>query len=291
MSAARHDPWVRYGPWAFILIWASGYVVAKAAAPHADPLTFLVVRYLGVIVFMGLLAWIARAPWPDRTSTMHIAIAGIGIQAGYLGGVWVAVSQGMPAGIVALIVNLQPVVTAVCGPLIGEQVKARQWIGLALGFLGVALVVSTKLHGGAGLSASSVALALMALAAITGGTLYQKRMCPSFDVRAGQVIQFCASAVVTLPFAYGFERMHIDWSGPVVAAMLWSIFVLTGGGISLLFLMIRHGAATRVTSYLYLVPAVTAVMAWLLFGETFGPVGWMGMAVTILGVSLVISRR
>jgi drug/metabolite transporter (DMT)-like permease len=274
----------------FIVVWASGYVVAKLAAPHAEPLSFLVVRYLGVVVLMTLLAWLGRAPWPARRSELlHLALAGVAIQAIYLGGVWVAVAQGMPAGVAALIVNLQPVLTAVAGRLVGERVLPRQWLGLALGFAGVALVVSSKL-GTAGLAWPAVLLALLALAAITAGTLYQKRFVPHFDLRTGQVVQFAASVAVTLPFALAFESFRIEWNTQVIVAMLWSIFVLSGGGISLLFLMIRHGAATQVTSYMYLVPAVTALMAWAMFGERLGGAAVAGMIVTIAGVALVVRR-
>jgi drug/metabolite transporter (DMT)-like permease len=282
--------WIRLAPTLFIVIWASGYVVAKAAAPHAEPLSFLVVRYIGVIVLMTLLAWLARAPWPaNRTEVLHLAVAGIGIQAIYLGGVWVAVRQGMPAGLAALIVNLQPVLTAVAGRLIGERVLPRQWVGLVLGFAGVALVVSSKL-GTAGMGWAPVLLALLSLAAITAGTLYQKRFIPHFDLRTGQVVQFAASVVVTVPFVLAFEAFRIEWNVQVIAVMLWSILVLSGGGISLLFLMIRHGAATEVTSYMYLVPAVTALMAWAMFGERLGGPALLGMLVTIVGVALVVRR-
>lgn len=289
-AAAARPGWVRLAPFAFIVIWASGYVVAKAAAPYAEPLSFLLLRYAGVIVLMTLLATLARAPWPARrVDVLHLAVAGIGIQAIYLGGVWVAVRHGMPAGLAALIVNLQPVLTAVTERLVGEHVTVRQWTGLALGFAGVGLVVSSKL-GGAGMGWAPVALAVMALLAITAATLYQKRFIPHFDLRTGQVVQFGASAVVTLPFALAFESFHIEWNAQVVAALLWSILVLSGGGISLLFMMIRHGAATEVTSYLYLVPAVTAVMAWAMFGERLGGLAIVGMVVTIVGVALVVRR-
>lgn len=282
--------WLPAAPFLFIVIWSTGYVVAKAAAPHAEPLSFLLVRYIGVIALMAVLALIARAPWPARRlDVVHLAVAGIGIQAIYLGGVWVAVKHGMPAGVAALIVNLQPVLTAVAGGAIGERVRVRQWAGLALGLAGVALVVSNKL-GGAGMGWGPVLLAVLALLAITAGTLYQKRFMPTFDLRTGQVVQFAASVIVTLPFALAFESFRIDWNAPVVAAMVWSIVVLSGGGISLLFLMIRHGAATEVTSYMYLVPAVTALMAWAMFGERLGAVAVLGMVVTIVGVALVVRR-
>ncbi len=291
MTESAQSSLVRIAPWAFILIWSSGYVVAKAAAPYAEPLTFLLLRYSGVIALMGLLAIVARAPWPaNRRAVTHIAVSGIGIQAVYLGGVWVAVKHGMPAGVAALIVNLQPVLTAVAGRLVGERVSARQWLGLLLGFGGVALVVWTKVTT-TGMGFGVVLLAVIALFAMTAGTLYQKRFCPTFDLRTGQVIQFVVSVIVTLPFAFATESFHIEWNAQVLGALLWSILVLTGGGISLLFLMIRHGAATQVTSYLYLVPAVTAVMAWLMFGERLGPSAIAGMIVTIIGVALVVRQR
>ena len=290
MTGPRHARgWVRLAPALFILIWSSGYVVAKAAAPYAEPLTFLLLRYVGVIALMAALAWLAPARWPaSPAQVVHLAIAGIGIQAVYLGGVWVAVKHGMPAGMAALIVNLQPVLTAVAGPLIGERVRPLQWAGLVLGFVGVALVVWNKL--GAAMPPWTVALAVLSLLAITAGTLYQKRFVPAFDLRTGQVVQFAASAVVTLPFALAFESFSITWNLQVVAAMLWSVLVLTGGGISLLFMMIRDGRATQVTSYMYLVPAVTAIMAWAMFGERLGGVALAGMLVTIAGVALVVRK-
>ena len=291
MTSGADSPLVRSAPWAFIVIWASGYVVAKVAAPYAEPLTFLLLRYGGVILLMGSLAWLARAPWPSSwRAAGHIAVAGIGIQAVYLGGVWVAVKHGMPAGVAALIVNLQPVLTAVAGRFVGERVSARQWLGLALGFVGVALVVWTKVTT-TGMGVGVVLLAVVALLSMTAATLYQKRFCPHFDLRTGQVIQFTASVLVTLPFALATESFHIEWNAPVIGALLWSIFVLTGGGISLLFLMIRHGAATQVTGYMYLVPAVTALMAWAMFAERLGPTASVGMVVTIAGVALVVRQR
>jgi drug/metabolite transporter (DMT)-like permease len=280
---------LRAAPWLFIVIWASGYVVAKAAAPHAEPLSFLLVRYAGVVMLMLALAFAAQARWPSPRDTIHLAVAGIGIQAMYLGGVWVAVAQGMPAAVAALIVNLQPVLTAAAGRFVGERVVARQWIGLVLGLLGVALVVSTKMNL-QGMSAGVVALTVMSLLAMTGATLYQKRFIPAFDLRTGQAVQFTASFLVTLPFALAFEALRIEWNLASILAMAWSIVVLTGGGISLLFLMIRHGAATRVTSYMYLVPAVTALMAWLMFDERLSALAWLGMLVTIAGVALVVRR-
>ncbi len=286
-DAARALGWL--APAAFIFIWSSGYVVAKAAAPYADPLTFLAVRYAGVVLLMLALALAFRAQWPSRQDMLHIAIAGIGIQAIYLGGVWVAIRLGMAAGVAALIVNLQPVLVAALAPLVHESVNRRQWLGVALGFGGVVLVVWHKLAGAA-LSAGPVLLCVMALIGITAGTLYQKRRVPHFDLRTGQVVQFTASLLVTLPFAWAFEPMRIEWNAQVLAAMAWSIVVLTAGGISLMFYMLRHGQATAVTSTMYIVPSVTALMAWLMFGETLNAIAVGGMIVTLVGVYLVVRK-
>jgi drug/metabolite transporter (DMT)-like permease len=213
------------------------------------------------------------------------------MQAGYLGGVWVAISQGMPAGISALIVNLQPVLTAALAFLVHERVSKRQWLGVTLGFGGVVLVVWQKLMSATTPLLLPTLLCLFALLSMTGGTLYQKRHVPQFDLRAGQVIQAIASIAVTLPFVLAFESFRIDWNGSVILAMLWSVLVLTGGGISLMFMMLRQGRATTVTSYMYLVPAVTAMMAWAMFGELLPPLALLGMAVTLAGIWLVAGRQ
>jgi len=171
-----------------------------------------------------------------------------------------------------------------------ERVSRRQWLGVALGFGGVVMVVWQKvLLSGTPLLLPTL-LCLFALLAMTGGTLYQKRHVPQFDLRAGQAIQALASIVVTLPFALAFESFRIDWNAPVILAMLWSVLVLTGGGISLIFVMLRQRRATTVTSYMYLVPAVTALMAWSMFGETLSPLALAGMAVSLLGIWLVAGR-
>ncbi|HTD02432.1 DMT family transporter [Undibacterium sp.] len=285
-----HPPkYIHLAPYVFILIWASGYVVAKYGLPYAQPLTFLSLRYAGVLLFMGILAITMRAPWPARRAWPHIAIAGILMQACYLGGVWSAVKLGMPAGVAALIVNTQPVLTACLGPLIGEKTEGRQWLGLALGMLGVGLVVANKISV-IGLSAASILLAIFALLTMTVGTMYQKKKCPSFDVRTGQFIQFAASLILTFPLALYFESQAVLWTPQFFAALAWSVFVLSGVGISVLFVMIRHGEATKVTSYMYLVPPVTAGMAWLMFDERFTVTAMAGMVIAVAGVALVVKK-
>ncbi len=283
------NPLTRFVPALFIFIWATGYIVAKVAAPHAEPLTFLLLRNLGVVALMTTLAFAARAPWPTREEAWHLSVAALGINAIYLGGVWVAIKWGMPAGISALIVNVQPVLTAALAFFVGETVSRRQWLGVALGFGGVALVVWHKLTFAA-LPMGPVLLCVAALIGMTLGTLYQKRHVSQFDLRTGQAVQCAASFLVTLPVAFATESFQVAWNAPFFAALAWSIGVLSAGGVTLMFFMLRSGKATTVTSYMYLVPAVTALMAWAMFGETLTPAAIAGMFVTLFGVYLVAKK-
>lgn len=292
-SSVSGGRWVALMPPLFVLIWSTGFVVARYGLPYAEPLTFLLLRFIGVLAVLLPLVLIVRAPWP-RGQIFHIALAGILLQAGYLGGVWCAIKIGMPAGLSALIVGLQPILTAFAAPLVGETVRPRQWAGLFFGLAGVGLVVADKISL-AGLSSQSVALCVFALIAITSGTLYQKRFCPSFDLRTGTVIQFAASIVAVLPFALVLEDFalppaSVQWTPQFVAALLWSVLALSIGAIFLLFALIRKSAATQVTSLLYLTPPTTAVMAWLMFREAFSLTGVLGMAVAVAGVALVVRK-
>ncbi len=279
---------------AFIFVWATGYVVAKLAAKDAEALSFLIVRYLGVMVMMALLAVATGAKWPSRRDAMHIAVAGVMIQAIYLGGVWVSIRMGLSAGVAALIVNLQPVLTVCLAHWTGERVNGRQIAGVAIGFVGVMLVLYAKLSN---ISAQSLGwptlICFVALLGTTFGVLYQKRFVPHFDLRAGQAIQFAAATVATLPFAWAFESFSIRWTAEVIVAMAWSILVLSGVGITLMFYLLRTGSVTRLTSTMYVVPGLTAILAWLMFDEKLGGNVIAGMAVTLLGIYLVVapSRR
>ncbi len=274
----------------FVLIWSTGFIGARYGMPYAEPATFLVLRFGGVLAIMVPLVLALRVPWPSRRMTLHIAVAGVLIQGGYLLGVFEAIRQGMGAGLAALIVGLQPVLTAVLGSLVRERITGRQWFGLALGLAGVALVVGERLSL-SGLSVTSVAAAVGALLAITSGTLYQKRFAPVFDLRIGSVIQFGAALLLVGPVALLAETRDVEWSGPLVGALLWSVVALSLGATSLLFLLIQRGAATKVASLMYLTPAVTAVMAWLLFGEDVSLAMAAGMAVTAAGVAIMFRAR
>ncbi|WP_225870011.1 DMT family transporter [Glaciimonas sp. PCH181] len=280
-------------PLVFVLLWSTGFVVAKFGLPYAPPLTFLLLRFVGVLIVLMPLVIYLKAPWPVGR-IRHMAVAGVLLQAGYLAGVWCAIKMGMPAGLSALIVGMQPILTAISARWIGETVRPRQWIGLLLGLGGVALVVVAKISL-VGLSWESIALAMMALVSITAGTLYQKHHCPHFDLRTGTIIQFTASFVVILPFAIFYEHLTpslstVQWTTSFIGALLWSIFALSIGAIFLLFTLIRSSAATSVTSLLYLTPPTTAVMAWLMFGEVFNLLGIIGMMVAILGVAFVMKK-
>lgn len=248
-------------PALFVLIWSSGFIVAKFGLRYAPPLTFLEWRYAAALVLLLVAIRVARAPWPETCRhAAHIATAGVLVHAGYLGGVWCAINLGMPAGLAALIAGLQPVLTAFAGPWLGERVGVTQWIGLMLGLAGVALVLANKITL-IGLTAGSIALTVMALLCITAGTLYQKRFCPRFDLRTGTFLQYAASFIVTLPFALALEDGRVAWTPQMLLALGWSVIGLSFGAVFLLFVLIRRGAATRVVSLFYLTPPTTALMA------------------------------
>ncbi|MCJ0763816.1 DMT family transporter [Variovorax terrae] len=274
-------------PAVFVLIWSTGFIVARYGMPHAPPLSFLAVRYFLSVLCFAVWALLARAAFPaGLRQWQHLAVTGVLMHAGYLGGVWAAIKLGMGAGLVALLVGLQPVLTAVWVSSRGGQVSARQWGGLALGFAGLALVVWQKLGLGE-IHGLNFMLALGALLSITAGTLYQKRFVAPCDVRTASFVQLAAAFVVTLPLAL-WETEPMRWNAELAGAMAWSVLALTLGGSSLLYLLIQRGAATAVTSLLYLVPPCTALMAWLLFAEPITGFTVAGMALTAFGVSLVV---
>ena len=273
-----------------MLIWSTGFIVAKYGMPYTDPMTFLTLRFAGVLVVMLPLALWWRPQWPTRSAAGHIAVAGMLMHVGYLGGVWTAIKLGMPAGISALIVGLQPVLTAFLAARVAEQVSARQWLGLIFGFSGVAIVLSDKL-GFEGVTVWGVLLCFMALISFTAGTLYQKRFCPMFDLRAGTMIQYAASMVVTAVLMLAFEPMHVIWSNEMIGALVWSVLFLSIGAMSLWFVLLRQGAATRVSSLIYLTPPTVAVMAWILFDEALSLWVALGTLVTVIGVWLVTRTR
>lgn len=278
----------RIYPLLFVFLWSTGFIGAKYGLPYAEPLSFLFVRYLAVIALMTAIALLTRAPWLKAPMQwVHIGVSGLLVHAVYLGGVFIAIKQGLPAGITALVVGMQPLLTALgAGWLLGERVVGRQWLGLALGFVGVALVVSGKFGDTAALGPMLLP-ALCALLGITVGTLYQKRYCARFDLRTGSVIQFVPTALATLPVILLFDGFHVDWTGDFIFALAWLVLVLSIGAISLLNLLIRSGSAVNVASLFYLTPLSTALIAFLMFDEKLGWLAVLGMGLAVSGVYLV----
>lgn len=270
----------------FVFIWSTGFIIARFGMPYMEPATFLFLRFTGVLIVMGIIILFWKPIWPNRSQTMHIAIAGVLLQFGYVMGVWSAVRLGMTAGLVALIVGLQPILTAWSASWVAERVSYQQWFGLLLGIAGVGLVVAEKTSF-MNIPLAAYIFALAALFSITFGTLYQKKYCPQFDLRAGSMIQFSISTLLCLLVALLFETREIVWNAPVIGALLWGILPTSIGAISLLFILIRKGAATKVTSLLYLTPPTTALMAWLLFDEPLSLMMLAGLGLTMTAVILV----
>ena len=281
----------RFYPFLFVFLWSTGFIGAKYGLPYAEPLSFLLTRYGFVIALMTAIAFATRAPWPkDPAQWLHIGVSGVLVHAIYLGGVFVAIKHGLPAGITALVVGMQPLLTAFgAGWLLGEKVSGRQWGGLGLGFVGVGLVVSGKLGDGA--LGPMLIPALIALLGITVGTLYQKRFCAKFDLRTGSVIQFVPTAVVTAIAVALYEDYKIEWTGQFAFALGWLVLVLSIGAISLLNLLIRSGSAVNVASLFYLTPLSTALIAWVVFGENLTLTAAFGMLVAVSGVYLVARAK
>ncbi len=282
----------RLYPFLFVFLWSTGFIGAKYGLPYAGPLSFLLTRYGFVIALMTVIALATRAPWPQEpVQWLHIAVSGLLVHAIYLGGVFVAIKHGLPAGVTALVVGMQPLLTAFgAGWLLGETVNRWQWAGLALGFVGVALVVSGKFGDGAALGPMLIP-ALVALLGITAGTLYQKRFCAQFDLRTGSVIQFVPTAIVTAIAIALFEDFQIEWTPDFIFALAWLVLVLSLGALSLLNLLIRGGSAVNVASLFYLTPISTAVIAWAVFGEKLTLTATAGMLLAVSGVYLVARAR
>lgn len=277
----------RLYPFLFVFLWSTGFIGAKYGLPYAEPLSFLLTRYGLVIALMAVIVLSMRAPWPQKPAQwLHIGISGLLVHAVYLGGVFVAIKHGLPAGVTALVVGMQPLLTALgAGWFLGEKVDGRQWVGLGLGFVGVILVVSGKFGDGALLS--MLTPAVIALLGITAGTLYQKRYCARFDLRTGSLIQFAPTAIVTALAVVIFEDYRIEWTGDFIFALGWLVLVLSLGAISLLNLLIRSGSAVNVASLFYLTPVSTAVIAWLIFDEKLTLTAAFGMLLAVSGVYLV----
>jgi drug/metabolite transporter (DMT)-like permease len=294
VRAPARPAFVAAAPWVFVLLWSTGFIGARYGLPYIEPFTFLLIRFL---IAAGLLAAISlalRAPWPQPRQFGHIAVVGLLLHAGYLGGVFFAIDHGMSAGVASLIVSLQPILSAVIAQLaLREPVAGRQWVGLALGFIGAGLVIAEKLlapgSAAASITGATLTAALIALISTTAGTLYQKRFGGSMPLTTGTCVQYLVAAAVMLVGSFAFEQREITWAPQLFFAMGWLVLVLSLGAILLLMTILRLSSATRVTSLFYLVPPATAIEAFLVFGERFGPMAIGGLALASVGVALVVA--
>jgi drug/metabolite transporter (DMT)-like permease len=281
----------RLAPALFVFLWSTGFIAAKYGMPYAEPLTFLWVRMAAVVAILAVIVLIARPRWPDRLETWHSIVVGILVHGFYLGGVFVAISQGVPAGISALLPGLQPVLMAtLASRWLGERVTAWQWAGLALGIVGVLLVLNDRTIFVAGTPLGWTA-SVVSLLGITVGTLYQKRHGGAIDWRSGNLIQYAAATIFFLIGALMFETGGIRWSVEFVLAMTWLVLVLSIFAVALMYWLIRRAAAANVASLFYLVPATTAFLAWLLFGENLNTMAIVGMALCAGAVLIVNAKK
>jgi drug/metabolite transporter (DMT)-like permease len=287
MPRSMEEAAVFAAPAVFVLLWSSGFIGAKLGLAYAEPLTYLVLRMLGVLIILGIIVVLTQPKWPDALGFRHSVATGLMVHGLYLGGVFVAIGHGLLAGLAALIVSLQPLLTStIAQRFLGERVGARQWAGLALGFVGVYLVLRDKTVAGEATPLAWAAVTI-GLVGITVGTVYQKRFGGSIDWRPALLIQYAAAAVLFGAGAFAFETRVVHWSPEFVFALSYLVVVLSLGAVWLYYFMIRHAAATRVVSLFYLTPPVTALMAFALFGEKLSSLALVGMAVCVIGVFLV----
>lgn len=281
-------------PGLFVLLWSTGFIGAKFGLPYAEPFTFLFIRFVLTLLLLIPLTWLMRIAWPSSpTLWKHIAVSGLLVHGTYLGGVFYGIYLGMPAGLAALLVGLQPLLTAACaGPLLGERLTKQQWCGLLLGLLGISLVLGSKLELGStlfsGFGVGALVSVMAALVGISLGTLYQKRYCTSMPLLSGAVIQYMAAGVLLGIGALLFESREVEWSTTFILTLGWLVLILSIAAILLLMALIKKGEASRVASLFYLVPPVTALQAWWLFDERLPLLGLAGMVIAIAGVVMVV---
>lgn len=295
-SLDRRQVFAALAPVIFVLLWSTGFIGARFGLPYAQPFTLLLMRFSLSALLMVVLSVAIRATWPTRREGLHSMVAGLLLHAVYIGGVFTAINLGMPAGVTSLVVGTQPVLTAILAQIaLREQISPRQWLGLALGFAGVGLVVGEKLlaHTTAvqDITVAGMASALCALVGNTVGTLYQRRFCVNVPLTTGTAFQYAATSVVMLVLALSTETMHVVWSPTLILTLLWLVLALSFGAIMLLFWLLRQNAASRVSSLFYLVPPFTALEAYFLFNEQLGLLAIGGMVLAVIGVALVLGRR
>ena len=294
MENTRTAPtWIALAPIVFVVLWATGFVVAGLSAGHVEPLTFLAIRFpIAGVIFLAI-AFYQRAVWPVPRLAAHATVAGAMLHAGYLAPVYWAVAHGMPAGVSALIVGLQPLMTAFLATLmVGEKITGRHWLGLAVGIAGVGLVVAPKLtlETIGGITPLTTVMCMVGAFSVSLGTVYQKKFATGLDLATGGVWQYVGASTVVLAGAALFEDFGFDGSSSAWLALGWSVIVLSLGAITLLMILIRHGEVSRVSGLIYLVPAVAALSTFVVFGETLAPLQILGMAVCA-GAVFIVTRK
>jgi len=279
-------------PALFVVLWSTGFIGAKMGLPYAEPATFLAIRFLLVAIILGALCWWYDALWPrDWRNVGHILVVGLLVHGIYLGGIYAGISRGVTAGDSALIVGMQPILTAILiGPMLAESVRIRQWAGFILGTLGLGLV-SSRYFGGSSSSVSGVVFCIVGVVGMSIGTLYQKRFCSEMDLLSGSFLQFLSASLMMILIAATFETRQVHWTGEFIFALGWLVLVLSLGAMTVLWLLVRAKAATQVASLFFLVPRVTALIAWPLFGETLTLKSVSGMALVVLGILLVKQQQ
>jgi len=290
-QSSIHTAFVRAAPAIFVFLWSTGFVGGRFAIPYADPITFTSIRFAIVVVLLALVVTISRRrQLPQRLSMWaHLAVSGVLIHAGFVGGLFIAIDLGVNIGIASLIAGTQPLLTAVVViPLLGETLSGRQWTGFIIGFLGLAMVVVKAAEVGA-LPLAGLVACIVGLCGITFGTLYQKRFVVGIDLLAGSVIQFAAALLPCVVWAFLFETRTIEWNTTVILTLVWMCLGLSIGAITILLFLIREGAASKVSSLFYLVPPVTALQGYWLFGEQLTVLQIVGIGMAALGVALINS--
>lgn len=282
----------KYIPATFVVLWATGFIGARYAMPWAEPFTFLGARFvIAAVLFAGLIVMLGSKK-ASRKEAMNAAVVGALMHGVYLGGVFWAIHRGMPAGLSALIVGLQPLITAVmAGKALGEKILPRHWLGLTIGFAGVVIVLWPKLGAlGSGITFETLLASLISVIGMSAGTVWQKYSGSSSELVTGTFWQYVGGVAVVVPAAFLLETRQVVINGELVFALAWLVLVLSIGAIFLLMVMIRDGEMSKVGSLFYLVPAVTAVMAWALFGEDLNFIQIIGMAVATFGVGLATAQ-
>jgi len=278
-------------PSLFVVLWSTGYISARLGLPYAEAGTFLMMRFALAAIVMVALVVVSRAPLPASfREWVHCAVVGALVHGLYLYGGFASIQEGLTPTTIAVVVGMQPVITAVLiGPILGEAVNIRQWGGFFLGTVGVVLVIVANFASiGFGSGAPAVFLSLLCVLSISVGTLYQKRFCASVDLRSGTMIQLIIAAVMMWGISSWFETGHVEWTGTFVFALMWSVLVLSVGAYTLLWWLVRRNAATNVVSLFFLMPPVTAVFDWLLFDQRVSLITLMGIAIAVAGIAIVI---